>query len=192
MATVKDLILTPDNLAASQAAVIASVDTRQAELTTAIADERRHLAAVRRRIANITGALAEEGKSRALLAKLTSLEIEEAEILGKITRLESQAGETFVPQTELTIEQLSTRLLAILAGGDSQRIHQVLRGLVKRITVERDSDTVRAQIDYFFPPAGPPDMMPSSGTPLGAPAYRHSFTVSVSWVWTRKPYQRRN
>jgi hypothetical protein len=191
----QDIILTPGNLVANQQAILNTLDERHAELSQAIATQKQHLVTVRRRIANITNALADEGSSRALLAKLATLEIEEADILSKITALESQAAETFTPQPAPTIEQQSARLQAILAGDDPQLIRHALRGLVKRITVERDGSTVRAQIEHFYPPEEHPppsdEIISKVGSPLGAPLYRQQFSVSISRTWTRKSYQRR-
>jgi uncharacterized phage infection (PIP) family protein YhgE len=121
---------------------------RQAEFEQNRANIKQRLATVRRNITNIADTLAEAGKSRALLAKLAELETYEAELLSELSQLDTQSKETLPHLTTEQLVEISNRLSANLD-------RRILRGLFKRILVERDDQTVYLQFEYFYPPEAP-------------------------------------
>lgn len=147
--TLVESILDPDNLTTKQAILQQGETDRQSGLTGQVTDRRRKLANIRRRIANITDTLADEGKSRALIDKLRKLEIEEAEHIAELSRLERLASMQF---KTFDSNAAAARLRAALQGDDAL---VVLRGMVQRISVEREGQTVRVGIAYYIPPAPP-------------------------------------
>jgi DNA invertase Pin-like site-specific DNA recombinase len=151
-------VLEPDNLALQQTIALETEVERQGELTQQAQGLRATLAGVRRRIANITETLAEDGRSRALLAKLAELEADEGQLLSDLARLDAEAAATLQPMSGAEIDAVAARLRLILADGDLEEVRHALRGLVRRIVVERVGDRVTTMIEYWFPPAsGPPE-----------------------------------
>lgn len=188
--TITGELLTIDNLSSLQTLVEQTENQRQAELARQAGALRAQLGAIRRRIGNITDNLAEEGRSRALLKKLTELETEETDLLSQLTRLEERAREKVAALEKSQLTGMLDRLRSDLASGDPERIRRTLCGMIERITVERDGNTVRAKFDYYYPPEEhpPPNngIMPMYPAPLGAPPHRHTFIHSTTWQWTRK------
>lgn len=150
--TISDYLLSLDNLAARQAIVIQSEHQRQADLERQSGALRSQLGIIRRRIGNITDNLAEEGRSRALLKKLTELETDEADLISQIGRLTEQAKEQVAPLDEEQISAMANRIRDDILSGDPHLTRHVLRGLIKRITVERTGPTILAKFEYFYPP----------------------------------------
>jgi hypothetical protein len=177
-------IITRDNLASCQALLLQNEADRQAGLAAQGKQLASQLASVRRRIANITDTLAEEGKSRALLSKLTDLESQETDLLSNLAQLDAQAHTAIRAQNT---DHASERLAAGLRSSSARRI---LRGIIHRLVVERDGDLVRIQIEYYFPPEEHPppedDIMSISRPPVGAPLHRHRFVYFCEVPFVRK------
>lgn len=157
--SIRETILTAENLAARQMILRHTEAERLAELDQARNDLKARLAGVRRRIANVTEALAEEGKSRALLGKLANLESEEADLIASLADNERQSAAVFEPLTDAQINEQIARFQQLLDSDDPLVIRRVLRGLLSRLTIERDGDIIYLQVQYFYPPDEhpPPD-----------------------------------
>lgn len=181
----REHILTPANLKSQQATILQSQAERQAELQSKIETQRSQLTIIRRKITNITNSLAEEGKSRALLAKLKDLESDETNLLSQIAQLESQAASPLEALTDQDIEALCSQLRTDLQTSSARSI---LRGLIHRIYVNRTADTVMVQFEYFYPPEEKPpnDIISLIDAPLGALPHRYTFSFSLSVPFTRK------
>ena len=188
--TVIEYILSPQNLASRQAILLQSESQRQAELDAQAAVLRSQLGAARRRIANITETLAEQGSSRALLAKLVDLEAHESTLLSDMAQIEARSKMAVEPQTSLQIDAMSQRLVTHLQNSSGQACRRILRGLLHRVVVEREDQVVRIQFDYFYPPEEKPppgdDIILLSPVPLGALGHRYTFTHTITVPFQRK------
>jgi hypothetical protein len=147
-----DYILQPDVIQSHQLIITNNRTSRLEEL-----DQQRRLLSsqlgtIRRQITNVTRAIAEQSHSRALLDKLETLEIDEADLMSKISRLEQDAS---APMPDLTTTEISNRsnhLRLRLQSLDPDELRQVLHGLIHRIDVERDGRLVRGLITCYSPP----------------------------------------
>jgi hypothetical protein len=178
---VRDEILNLANLETIQELLLSTEEERQLEARQQAAGLRVRLGNVRRRISNITDNLAEEGRSRALLAKLAELEIEESEFLSDLARLDAQERAHYQP---LTAERLQERADFLKDNLD----RRILHGLVKRIVVERDDLVIRLHVEYYFPLPDdhPPNIMSIDVPSVGAPPYRHCYSLFLIVPFQRK------
>lgn len=161
---------------------------RSQELQAALDEERKRLTALRRQITNITDAIANNGASRALNVKLTTLEASETVALGAIAAIETQLAAPIPSHTPASLDHIAAELQAKIHDPDISIARAALRGLVSRITIERNDATVRCVIEYFFPGY---KSMPMDGVPVGAPTQRHGFLHAFSSPITRTYTKRR-
>lgn len=181
-------ILQPGILLGVQEQIHTAEHGLRANLETALADEGKRLAGLRRQIANITDAIAVNGSSRALQEKLIALETAEADNLAAIARLELQLAAPLPDHTPAALGQLADQLRTLIEDPDIAIARAALRGLVHRITVDREGSAVRCAIEYFFPDL---KSMPMSPVPVGAPFQRHVFTHAFSALITRSYIKRK-
>lgn len=181
-------VLTSEVQAAHQAAIQRSQSDASQRLEAERADLRSRLAIQRRKIANTTDAISDAGSSRALLDKLHVLEAEEGSLLSQIADIDRQIASA---APELTPAQLNSQvehIQAILAGEDQAAIQVVLRGFIRKITVDRDGQNIVGMIEYFYPPED--GSVFSWRNPSGPPIRRHTFTIPFT-AKVRK-YQKRS
>lgn len=184
--TLKEYVLIPEVLQSLQEQILAGEAMDQAGLELKRKEENRSLAGLRRKIRRITGAIAEAGHSRALLDELAILEAEEAEILARLIEIDHQASAHLPDLDQTDLSNISETLLDRLESSEVSLVRDTLRGLVERIIVERESDLVRGQITYYFPPdvsnKSPPgdDIMSLFQRPLGASVRKHRFHFPFS------------
>lgn len=184
--SLKEEILLPDNLVAIHAVAASAQsegeDQRKERLISNQA-ERKKLSA---QIANITKAIADKGHSQALLESLTALESKRAELQAEHDQLQIP----FEPVPALTEEQIKVlaenMVYQLTEHATHEERRQVLRTFIHKVIVERDGNTLRGMITYYYPPSGtaPPFdlapaeviMLPTHPLPVGAPRYRQTFT----------------
>jgi len=125
---------------------------QQEELAGQLAAQRQRLAETRRQIGRLTDAIAESGHSRALLAKLTELERDETACQAEISRLEHLIDDSSLYLSDQELADLAARNRRALEAATPDQLRQILRGLVKVITVDRDGRNVLGSIEFFYPP----------------------------------------
>lgn len=191
-------ILDPEILAAIQSRALEIGSRSQGELDQRRKSERQALGRLRRQIERLTAAVADAGHSRALLQKLSALEADEALALARLAQFERE--QRIIPKkTAPQLEEISATLVDQLHSVELTIQRAALRGLVDRITIERDGNLVRGLMIYYFPPDPPPKALaPPDGAdtvsivpaPLGAPFHRHRFQIPVEAAIVR-PYTKR-
>jgi hypothetical protein len=170
--------------------------TAQTDIDREIKAENKRLAGLRRQIRRVTDAIAESGHSRALLDKLAVLEVEEAEIMARLVQIDRQKLVQAPSMSIQELGELSKNLMSQLYDADPASARQVLRGLIERISVERDGKELHGFMTCYFPPeahnkAPPEDITASISLPsLGVPVRRHIFSVPLSAKIIR-PYVRK-
>lgn len=153
------------------------------------------LGEIRRQITNLSNAIAESGHSRALLARLADLELQENSLLNKIAGLEALKVSEIPPVDYDRIPQLLKLLDTVFPTADIQRQRQILRTLVKRVDVDRDGRRIFGVLTVYYPPGDDetiPEAMPPTGNqssggqnvrlyrdPSGPPRYTHSFDFEI-------------
>jgi DNA invertase Pin-like site-specific DNA recombinase len=153
------------------------------------------LGEVRRQITNLSNAIAESGHSRALLARLTDLEIQETSQLNKLAGLEALKVSEIPPVDYDRIPQILELLDNVFPTADIQLQRRILRTLVKRVDVDRDGRRIFGVLTVYYPPGdddSPPEAMPPTGNqssggqnvrlyrdPSGPPRYTHSFEFDI-------------
>lgn len=180
---VTETLFSTANMIAIQQLAMKTESERRTEMAEKTAELRVSLGPLRHKIGNVTDALAEQGSSRALLVKLSDLEAEEADVLGRLGQMEVQAGEMLIPLSEDQIRAMAERVRIELAGRDPLAARRILHGLLRRIVVEREENVVRVMVEYFYPPG---DIMPISLAPVGAPAHRYSYVYTCTVPFRRK------
>lgn len=181
----RDVVLHPENmLQVAEALRLGQSDQleadrrRQSELT-------RDLATVRRQIENVTDAIAERSKSPALLSRLAALEQKHADLVlaqSEHTRTALQPLPDIPPEL---LRHILDDMRATLAEGDPAERQFLLRALLHEVRVKREGNTLRGQIEYFYPPESPPKAhgpadkraVSTPRTSSGPPFRRHSTIV---------------
>jgi hypothetical protein len=176
--SLRDFILTPENLSILQAHLDSSLTNLQADLNCQKAELTARLGSVRRRISNLVSVIA-EAPSRALVEKLKALEVEEAELLSGLDGLDRQAA---APARRYTLEEIrvtAADLTSRLATVDPVVIRSILAGLIDRIVVDREGRSLSGMINYYYPPdPGPAPPASLSLLPVGAHRLRRSFSFT--------------
>ena len=151
--TLRDFILLPENLQARREQIAQQKSGENTELETRKRAQERSLAEIRRKIGNLTELLATQGTTaRSLVQKLAELEQNETETLTKLAELNRLSRETPPDLPPEEVERLAENAHLLLASADPQTLHEILRGLVQRVTAERDGNTVRGMVYYYYPP----------------------------------------
>jgi len=143
-------------------------------------DLKKRLKTVRRSISNVTEAIAERKKSKALLAKLTSLENDETELLSALSGAErSRSAHAPRPFTSEEIAFLSTRLVASLHSADNTTLRAILHAVVNSLTIDRTANRAFGTLKIHTPrePETPEDDPP---LPAGEGRVRESVIITAS------------
>ena len=122
-------------------ATAASFAEENAAQTKAI---RKQLTTLRKSIANITEAIAERGKSKSLLEKLTALEAKETKLQ---SQLQTALTHTPEPPEPLTLEEIQAYSLIFadrLRSQDPAVIRAILHAIIYQVVVNRNADQVHA------------------------------------------------
>jgi site-specific DNA recombinase len=196
--TLQEYILLPDVLEQHQQ--ILETDQRQGEqrLAGERSEIRAQLVGIRRKIQNITAAIAESGHTRAMLEKLAGLEAEETSALAQATQLDQRINQPVFKATPDQFAQWATNIGAAIENAELETLQHILRGFIQRIVVDRQENQIIVRMLYYYPPQNsfdraPPDdiiNVSKSRPPLGAPLYRHIFTVTRTA--TIRAYRRRS
>ena len=102
---------------------------------------------------NVTESLAELGKSKALLDKLSDLEKRADELQGRLDELK-QRGHTR-PEERANLERIQKTAATIrehFAHFDLLTQKKILRGLISRISVDRTGRLISGLVEYYQPP----------------------------------------
>ena len=146
--TLQSYILQPD----VQLANLELIQAQQADHFKVIdaqkADLNKRLISVRRRIANTTAAIAEAGHSPALLETLARFEAEAGTLRGQLADLERQLAAPAPSYSPDALADLRLRL----ASSDPGTLRPLLAGLLSRVIIDRDGQTIRGELIYYSPP----------------------------------------
>lgn len=170
---------------------------QQAALAFEQQDQRREIltriASNKKQLNNITDAIAENGSSPTLQTRLKELERQKLELDLELSEFEqnmrADRGQALTPEQ---FERGIKRIAAIIQSKDPAEQKAALRGVIARIDVEREENTIKGTIYYFlpddddimgnsgqdpppddnFPPNGDDDV-PSPSHPSGPPVRRH-------------------
>lgn len=184
LSTLKDFILQPDNLLATQTIALENQTEVEAERTAQRTLKRHDAAKLAREIANYTAAIGSTGHSPALLKSLQDAEDNLAELKQDLAKLDIPT-EPITPLSPPQIDSASQTALARLNASPPEEKRQHLHSLLHAVRAERVGNVIFAMISYYFPP--PFDfaptgvtMLPMSTAPVGAQRYRQLFTIPVS------------
>jgi DNA invertase Pin-like site-specific DNA recombinase len=181
IATLKDFILHPQNIAAKQNIIENDQVNDKAKTAAARRDLKKRLTSVQRKIHNLTEVIADKGRSAlSLTEKLIDLEHEQ-------TTLQTALSVAAIPTQTIPLveaQELANRVKYLLADETNlPKLRTVLRGIVHKITVERDpaEHLIRGVVSYYYPPKidldhpvlpegdPSPDFMPKPSFPPGTP-----------------------
>lgn len=152
-----------------------------------MAEKRAELTRTQKQIANVTDSLTEHGKSKALIARLQELELQESELQGDIALLEATAEQPVPEMPNGTMDGLARNFRAIYDKADLDTRRFLIRGLVDHVEVVREDNFLKGIIHFFYPPSlAPPspsdtvidNNVPITLKPSGPPAYRHIVSHS--------------
>ena len=178
----------PDNLQA-----LLEEDQRQltdltSQNTVLTADLQKRLKSVRRSIANVTEAIAERKTSKALLAKLTSLENDETDLQSQLHALTPHASHPTSPRpfTADAITFFSKRLVARLQSKDSVTVRAIIQATVNKVVIDRAKNYAFGTVKIHSPrePETSSEDPPGEGIitastppfPMGAPLHTRSIS----------------
>lgn len=130
-----------DQLQAQQADHFKVIDAQKADLN-------KRLISVRRRLANTASAIAEAGHSPALLETLARLEAEAANLRSRLEDIQRQLA---APPPVYSPDALADLRLR-LASSDPGTLRPLLAGLLSRVIIDRDGQTIRGELIYYSPP----------------------------------------
>jgi DNA invertase Pin-like site-specific DNA recombinase len=208
--TVRDFVLLPDNLAALTQFHLADQTLQAAQNESQRKTLLDRLQKTRAKLKRTAAAIAESGHSRTLLETLSTLELQETDLLTQIARLQDALPPQLITHPELL--RRARVILHLLEQDDFETKRLILRGLIEKITVIRAGNLVKGEIIYYYPPldlgspGGPsepsnpsptsdpptptPRAVPLSHNPPGAPRYRHSTPFSISVLEFDKRYKK--
>lgn len=197
LTTLRDYILLPDSLAAlyeMQKTSSNRNEERRIQRLEILRNERRKLSG---QIANITHAIAERGHTQPLLDKLTDLEGRRAQATTESMELNGQHFDPLPVLTSNQIAMLSNNMVDALRHSSADLARQILRGLIHKIVVKKESGQLIGTITYFAPmpatsppfdfplPSGTGYNLPIGVLPLGAPLFRQIFTHPI--IFKKRP-----
>jgi DNA invertase Pin-like site-specific DNA recombinase/DNA-binding FrmR family transcriptional regulator len=155
-------------------------EQRDSVLTAETNQQRRdvltQIAANKKQLKNIADAIAENGSSATLLARLNQLEHEQLEFTLTLNNLEENVRAGLAPAlTSAQLKERLARIVEILKSKDPQAKKIVLRALISQVDVEREDNFLRGTIYYFMPDnddiisendgdLSPDDLPPPKGT----------------------------
>jgi hypothetical protein len=180
-----EYILTPEVQRAHLVEMVRSDGAQIEQIEALRAECMGELGTLRRKIGNLTDALADAGKSRALLDKLARLEADEAVLLSRLAGIERDLRTPAAVLNEDEMMRSIERAQATLGSGDQTQIQTLLRGFVAKIVVDRDGENIVGVIDYYLlsetnkDPPGENSVFLCGG-PLGASNRRYSFETSFT------------
>ena len=175
------------------------------------------LNSVRRQIDNLTAAIAEGGHSRAILDRLSALEIQEADLRLRANQLKKDEEKQLPNLSDEYLTEYARQLALKLHSKDVEVRRNVLRGLVSEIKANRNGKTLSIDvIIYISANNGPAEMFSSQKTfsenfpisddpgynrvynsstktmsfippPVGAPLYRQTFSHPIMFPPKQKP-----
>ncbi len=144
-------ILTPTNLSALHHGYLQYLEKHRAERAEKIAALQKQKSGLSRRITNITSAIAQAGPMPALLDELKTLEGQRAALESQINALNAEP-EPLPPLTEEDIAAFARRLVELLDTSTPDEQRAILRGIIARITVDRNQTQIFGEIEYYYPP----------------------------------------
>jgi len=178
--TIEQFILRPDHLEMIHEISMES----QAEALQVAAEKakgyKRQQGKLRGQIGKITAAIAVAGHSRALIAKLQQLEMQDAELVAQIEEL--SLAPLIAPIGHDELVTFAHQAAQLLRSSEPETVRDVLRGIITRVVAERDGANVLGMVYYGTPKKkvrGSDLTVSTSDVPLGAPTYRHSFSAMV-------------
>lgn len=159
----------------------------------------RELGEVRRQQTNLTTAIAETGHNRAMLNRMADLEIRETELLNQLTRMQAAAQREVQPVDRVGTQMIVDYLRNQFPQDDIQTQRAFLRGLIKRVDIDRDDRHVFGKMEIYIPESNKtaPSLRAAGGsekyarissTPPGAPRYTCIFEISVISKRYEKPH----
>jgi hypothetical protein len=174
LATLADYILDPDVITAQQKLIDAAATHPEIDPEIRKALTTRH-AALKRRIANVVEALADAGKSQALLDKLADLETQEAELRGSLEEMDRARSE----QRDRSISLADIQAMAAIVkehfkNFDLLTQKKILKGLISRISVDRVGRLISGLVEYFQPPD---DLLTDTGDAGGDPSKKYRYNL---------------
>lgn len=180
---IQEQIITGENIIQMYTVVQNEETNRVQDRTKRIEDLNRKLTNMQRQIGNLTEVITEAGsKSRHLVEKLTTLEHQENEIIAQIAILESDPPEPPILDHN-RIAEIIAAIQTSLQTADPITKHQILRGFIARIDVERHQKTILGMVTYYLPDLKKNthnEFMPMDGVRMGAPSHRHKFQHSFT------------
>jgi DNA invertase Pin-like site-specific DNA recombinase len=148
--------------------------TRQEKAAVLQAELKR----IRLQITNTTNAIADIGSSRALIEKLTALELERDR--RELQQRELTQQTTHTPADPATIQAMLQNISAALKTQALPQQQLLLRALLRQIDVDRDGKTLMIGLIIKVPKKKPDIIcVPTSIPSVGAPTYRHTITAQI-------------
>lgn len=154
----KDTWLQPETLQKAQDQLRERASVRQTETQTKRKQAAAELAELRRQITNLASAIGETGHSRAMLNRLNDLEHQENLKQNQIAAYDEMLTDENIPSLDDRLaEKLIQTLDKIFPIVDIQTQRHILRGMIKRIDVDRDGRRIFGAIAVNYPPGEPDD-----------------------------------
>lgn len=183
LASIPGDVLNPDVIAKHEDEIRRQQAT-EADLVTAERGElSKRLAHVSRRLSNVLNTIAELGGTPALVAKLKTMESEQAEIKNALADLSRPRASYELTADQINAQSARIRDLAAARPDRQDELQAILRGLIHRVSVEREG---RASLRGLVTCYHPPEVMNQDGIyvygvcPHGVATYRHKYTYPIS------------
>lgn len=135
------------------------------------------LTGLKQKIERVIKAIEQAGGSEALVARLRTLEDQQAQVKTELEILEAELANAGQVYSLDGIERLAFELRTALQEADIQLQRQILRGFVPEILVDREGDQIKVEVTYYAPTGlSPPEsgdkikrkVMPPVNSTLGA------------------------
>jgi len=157
-------ILQPDYITAVFQDLKETQGGRIEQLASARKEITTELSKVKKQIKNVTDSLADLGTSKSLIERLHELELQETDILSKLSFLDANAEQ---PVPEIPVEILKAfagNFQAIYDKSDLPTRRTLLRAIIDHVDVVREGNTLRGAIYFYYPP----DIVLTEGAEHGA------------------------
>jgi predicted RNase H-like nuclease (RuvC/YqgF family) len=179
LSSVPNEILDPEKIRLHQVEIDRNADAEAALAAAQRVELSRRITHVNRRIDNTTETLAELGNSPALAAKLKTLEGEKADLQAQLDQLAHPAETTPLSDEEIRNKAARFRELVEKRPETGEMLQRMLRGLLHRVSVEREGRVLRGLVTYYHPPETE-EFRSTRECPHGGATHRHKFSYSFS------------
>jgi DNA invertase Pin-like site-specific DNA recombinase len=158
----------PDNLAELLEVDRLETQDRLKKQKAASRELQKQISILRRSIANLTSAIAESGHSKAMLAKLKTLESQETDLQSRLLQIKTQTPTDEHPYTAAEISVMADSLRELLDSKDPATVRSALLSIVFGIAMNREGKYAYGKITFNTRRPREPETDPDRETPTAS------------------------